>query len=135
MLSDHINYSCLLWRLDINVVVRVLNANVFVPVDQGEGPFVTIPAPFTILSLIELPLCDTWLLNFVTEDAGNLETALVCAQHRNLLLVYYLGTFSQFLDLSRLLHEPHSEVLDFVISDLDFVLSHVELLNCIKRFL
>ena len=59
----------------------------------------------------------------------------MCAQHRNLLLVYYLGTFSQFLDLSRLLHEPHSEVLNFVISDLDFVLSHVELLNCIKRFL
>ena len=69
MLSDHINYSCLLRRLDINVVVRVLNADIFVPVDQGEGPFVTIPAPFTILSLIELPLSDAWLLDLVTKNA------------------------------------------------------------------
>lgn len=77
VLSNQVDYPGLLIRLNIDVIVGVVNADFLVPQHQCEYPVAAMPASCLFKLLIEAPLSASLLEILVAEDARDGQILLV----------------------------------------------------------
>ena len=122
ILSDQINDSFLFIALNIDVVICIQDTDLLVPKDECEYPVAAVPARGVIDFTAQFPLTTAGHDLLVTEHSGNTEIFIVGAEHVNLIFVEELSEVTFRLDGGRLFKQPSSEVGNFVVSYLYFVL-------------
>ena len=123
--TDSVNDPGLFFRMDVDVVVGIVNADLLVPKNDCEHPVAAVPARLLVKLLIEAPLCATLLDMLVAEDPRDCQILLVTAQHIELLAIDYFTFLPQQDDFVGLFSEPSLEVCRLVVSNFDLVGCHV----------
>ena len=115
---NQVDDASLLLRLNIDVVVCIVDADILVPQHHCEHPVAAVPAGRLVEFLIELPLATAWLEFLVTKYARDGQVLLVATKHVDLLLVYDLRSLPQLHNLAGFLLQPTFVVSCLVVTDL-----------------